>query len=635
MVGRRSLGVSILLGSILVASACSTHHEFGQGGSEGGGEAGGAAAGRGAGTTPGLTGGTGYGGAMSAAGSNAGVGAEAPGGSSGAGGDATLAPCEVDPCLNGGVCRAEGDQEMCDCPATYEGVLCEQEVDDCAASPCQNGGECVDASGSYSCSCKDGFSGVDCERVVSGCDDQPCLNASTCVGQGSAYTCQCKPGYAGNNCQQDVNECATNPCKNGALCTDGINKYTCACKAGYSGTECQTDINECATNPCKNGASCINGVNKYTCTCAAGYSGTECQTDIDECATSPCKNGASCINGVNKYTCSCSNLYTSPTCQYLEVKLVPTTFLGGGWATIATDISNDGLVLLMNATKGSSSAIGRLVDFGAANSVTLGAPYVDASGYGINNDGGVIVGSGLFDSVDNAIKIVGSTTSTLDLSPLGWGDAYTVSKAVSADGTAVVGTISAGGGTTAFYCKSGQACREVPTASSGILKTATSVSGDGSVVVGYTVGSDGSVSAWRWLTSTAQGATLSLPSTSWTLSSARGVSRNGLVVVGGAAINGVDHAVRWSGTPLTATDLGTGLANDTSADGSVTVGTDAGVPTVWFGTTRQTLASVIGTNPDLSGATLNDAVAVSDDGKVVAATATVSGVKRALMIRLP
>jgi probable HAF family extracellular repeat protein len=562
------------------------------------------------------------------------------GGSGGTGGSPEpVDPCAVDPCVNGGVCEAKGTEAVCSCDAAHEGDFCEKNVDDCAPKPCLNGGMCVDATAGYSCACVDGFSGVNCERVVSGCDDAPCLNSGTCASQGSSYKCTCKAGYSGTNCETNIDECASNPCKNGAACKDGVNGYTCTCKAGYKGTNCETDIDDCATTPCKNGGTCKDGVNSYMCTCQAGYNGTNCENDIDECAGSPCKNGGSCVNGVNKYTCSCTNRYTGLNCEYLEVKLVPSDYLGGGWATQATAISNDGKVVLLNATKGGDLAIGRLVDFGSANNIPLPPPYLNGSGFGLNSDGGVITGSFVGEEHDDAFKMVGGISTILDMVPVGWGaNVYATGRDVSADGAVVVGTVWQGGGYGPFYCKTGQNCREVPVDASGIAKVATAVNGDGSIVVGYTAPADPTVApgtAWRWVTSAAKAVSLTLGASSWSAPQALGISRNGQVIVGNAAINGVAHAIRWSGGSFTPTDLGTGQANATSSDGSVTVGVDGTTPIVWLGTTRNTLASLLGTNPDLSGATLVDAVAVSDDGKVVAATATVGGVSRALMVRLP
>ena len=109
-----------------------------------------------------------------------------------------------------------------------------------------------------------------------------------------------------------------------------------------------------------------------------------------------------------------------------------------------------------------------------------------------------------------------------------------------------------------------------------------------------------------------------------------------MVLVGGVTINGVPHAVRWVGSSGTATDLGAGVALGTNANGSVIVGSDnSGAAVVWNGTTRQTLAAILGSNSDLTGATLKEAVAVSDDGKVVSGTALISGKQRAFMARLP
>lgn len=173
----------------------------------------------------------------------------------------------------------------------------------------------------------------------------------------------------------------------------------------------------------------------------------------------------------------------------------------------------------------------------------------------------------------------------------------------------------------------------------GIVKAANSVNGDGTIVVGYTFPADpnnGIGTAWRWVNTAAKATVLSLGAATWSLPAANSISRNGLVVVGEASINGVSHAVRWSGGSFTPTDLGTGRALGTNADGSVTVGVDnSNVPIVWLGTTRHTLASLLGTNPDLSGATLRELVAVSDDGKVVGGTVRIGGNPRAFMARLP
>jgi len=592
-------------------------------------------------------------------------------------------PCSMDPCINGGLCSADGELAVCTCSGAYTGEHCEQNVDDCASRPCQNAGTCIDGTGAYTCTCPTGFSGEHCERAVSKCQDLPCLNGGTCVDQATSYvctcpsgfsgtncavnvddcaaspcknggtcvdgvntySCQCKAGYTGTTCQTDINDCAVNPCLNGGTCVDKVNDHSCTCKAGYTGATCQTDINECAVNPCLNGSVCVDKVNTYSCTCKAGYTGTNCQTDIDDCASQPCQNAGVCSDGVNTHSCACTNRYTGLNCEYLEVKLAPSNLTATAYSTRATALSNDGKVLLFQYSEsGANLRVGRLVDFDSANLVSLSGSLssVDnASGYGIDNDGATIVGGAdtSADSAYYAFKHVGTTSSIIDLSQFQYGAAPHRALDVSADGTTAIGVFQPGSGiVTSFFCKGAQACKDVPVEGNWLQIGANSVNGDGSVVVGYAytyTPADLGV-AWRWVTSTAQGTALPLNAATWTLPRANAVSRDGLVVVGEVQINGVSHAVRWSGASFTATDLGTGRATGTSADGSVTVGVDnSSTPLVWLGTTRQTLASLLGTNPDLAGATLTDLVAVSDNGKVVAGTATVSGVDRAFMARLP
>lgn len=630
-----------------LAFACAPSHVFGTGEGSDGGAAGETSEQAGS-SAAGSSGAGGHAGATSMGGSSAMAGEAGLGGASEAG--ATGDPCATDPCINGGLCSADGDKAVCACGAAYTGDHCELNVDDCASSPCQNGGTCIDGTAAYTCTCPTGFSGEHCERAVSKCQDKPCLNSGTCVDQTSSYKCTCPAGYSGTNCEVNVDDCAASPCKNGAACVDGVNAYTCQCKAGYTGATCQTNIDDCAASPCLNGSTCVDGVNAYTCQCKAGYTGSTCQTNINDCSPNPCQNGATCTDGVNAHTCTCTSRYTGPNCEYLEVKLAPDNLSAVAYTTKAKALSNDGKVLLFDYSETSGSAnaqIGRLVDFDAANLVYLSAPLssgYDASGYGIDNDGATIVGSAdsVADGTYNAFKHVGTTTTILDVSSFQYGAAPHHASDVSADGTTTIGVFLPGSGViTSFYCKAAQACKDVPVEGTSWLQvSANSVNGDGSVIVGYayTYTPADLGMAWRWVTSTAKGTALSVAGATWTLPRANAVSRDGLVVVGEVQINGVSHAVRWSGASFTPTDLGTGRATGTSADGSVTVGVDnSSVPQVWLGTTatHQTLASLLGTNPDLTGATLTDLVAVSDNGKVVGGTATISGVPHAFMARLP
>ena len=399
----------------------------------------------------------------------------------------------------------------------------------------------------------------------------------------------------------------------GADAEGGASSSTAGAPAGGDGDS----GDPCSTDPCFNGGKCS--------------------------ANSPCQNGGTCVDGVNASTCSCSGRYTGPKCEYLKIKLVPSDFIVTTTSTTATALSNDGKVALFNFADGAGHyGVGRLVDFDGANALSFTAPLSDGSGFGIDNDGTTIVGEADSDGVNKAFKRVGTVSSLLDLSPISNSTDSSRALDVTADGSTTVGSIYQGGATVAFYCKAGQACRQVLIdATNWIQQEATSVNANGSVVVGYSSPSDpsapgGSGVAWRWLTSNQKATALSLSASTWTYPHPNAISRDGLVVVGQVDINGATHPVRWSGSSFTPTDLGSGRAYGTSADGSVTVGVDSSnVPVVWLGTTRQTLASLLGSNPDLNGVTLTALVAVSDDGKVVAGTAKVGGIDRAFMARLP
>ncbi|XP_005113452.2 uncharacterized protein LOC101845983 [Aplysia californica] len=71
--------------------------------------------------------------------------------------------CTTAPCLNGGMCGAEGESYTCRCAPGYTGPNCETDIDDCRLLPCQNNAVCIDLVNSYFCACADGFTGTTCE----------------------------------------------------------------------------------------------------------------------------------------------------------------------------------------------------------------------------------------------------------------------------------------------------------------------------------------------------------------------------------------------------------------------------------------------------------------------------------------
>uniref|UniRef100_A0A8V5GPA8 Neurocan core protein n=1 Tax=Melopsittacus undulatus TaxID=13146 RepID=A0A8V5GPA8_MELUD len=79
-------------------------------------------------------------------------------------------PCQNNPCLHGGTCRANGTVCGCSCVPGFTGENCEIDIDDCLSSPCQNGGTCIDEVNSFVCLCLPSYGGSRCEKDTEGCD---------------------------------------------------------------------------------------------------------------------------------------------------------------------------------------------------------------------------------------------------------------------------------------------------------------------------------------------------------------------------------------------------------------------------------------------------------------------------------
>ena len=400
--------------------------------------------------------------------------------------------------------------------------------------------------------------------------------------------------------------------------------------AGAGGEAGATDDCEC-----KNGGSCAAD---GSCDCPEGTGGDLCDDNVDDCMPNPCMNAGECVDGVASHTCECTGLYTGPTCEDLEIMFVPTDFYLGPISR-ATALSNDGSVALFNASGDGGDYVGLLIDFESAVELQLASLKPSGRyGLGIDNDGTTVVGRVQLGGGAVAFERRGTTPSLLSLDPLPTPDDNSEAVDVSADGSTVVGNVNASdtGRFEAFSCKDG-ACEYVgnwPTEDGAHY--AQAVSGDGSVIAGYSVGNNSlAARAWRWTRSGKKTTTLQMLAGTWSQPFAFGVSRDGNVIVGAVNIHDVPHAVRWIGAAGTAEDLGVGTAYGTNADGTVTVGSDNDDAIVWKGKTRYKLATLLGDNPSLAGATLYSLVAVSDDGKVVAGTARYAGKDRAFMARLP
>lgn len=104
-------------------------------------------------------------------------------------------PCDVNPCLNNGVCRNKVNDYRCICPDGYSGDHCEKTP--CTNVNCNYGGSCVIDGSTWRCQCPAGYHGTYCER-------DPCYGVSSCnngycVVQGSTYICQCHSCWGNHN----------------------------------------------------------------------------------------------------------------------------------------------------------------------------------------------------------------------------------------------------------------------------------------------------------------------------------------------------------------------------------------------------------------------------------------------------
>lgn len=114
-------------------------------------------------------------------------------------------PCSPNPCQAGGVCRKQGYDFLCSCPASREGKYCEQERGDaCDGNPCRNGGSCRQSpdGSSFFCLCRPGYRGNHCETVADSCRPNPCLHGGLCISLKPGYRCSCTEARYGRHCEK-------------------------------------------------------------------------------------------------------------------------------------------------------------------------------------------------------------------------------------------------------------------------------------------------------------------------------------------------------------------------------------------------------------------------------------------------
>ncbi|XP_049577951.1 milk fat globule EGF and factor V/VIII domain containing b isoform X3 [Syngnathus scovelli] len=119
--------------------------------------------------------------------------------------------CKVNVCSNGGTCVTKaGSPFICICPDGFTGETCNQiETGPCKPNPCKNEGICAamgqsrrgDVFSEYVCKCQPGFDGVHCQNNVNDCAGQPCQNGGSCRDLDGDFKCRCPSPYVGKHCQ--------------------------------------------------------------------------------------------------------------------------------------------------------------------------------------------------------------------------------------------------------------------------------------------------------------------------------------------------------------------------------------------------------------------------------------------------
>jgi probable HAF family extracellular repeat protein len=289
------------------------------------------------------------------------------------------------------------------------------------------------------------------------------------------------------------------------------------------------------------------------------------------------------------------------------------------------DISADGLTVVGRNTSASGTEAtmwtraGGFVGLGHL----AGGSFISSAG-GVSADGSVVVGTSSSAAGTQAYRWT-SATSMVGLGDLPGGFISSSAGDVSADGSVVVGSSSSASGSEAYRWTSGGGMVGLGDVPGGYFSSgAAAVSADGSVVAG-----DGRslyfVEPSRWTSATGMVGLGVIPGSDpdWAMAEPFGISADGSTIVGLGVTGFSIDAFRWT-SASGVVSLGDGLASAASGDGSLVVGDSIERASIWDAqNNRRPIVQVLtDLGLDLTGWTLSEAWAITDDGRVIAGDGT-------------
>jgi probable HAF family extracellular repeat protein len=321
--------------------------------------------------------------------------------------------------------------------------------------------------------------------------------------------------------------------------------------------------------------------------------------------------------------------------------------VGGGFRSIAYDVSADGSVVVGEAASNSGRAAFRWTSIdGMAGLGYLPGGNSFSRANAVSADGSVIVGDARSSSRFEAFRW-NSMDGMVGLGHLFVGNTASLARAVSSDGSIIVGQGLTGQGGGAFRWTHVDGISGIGDPSGeNFLSTARDVSADGSVVVG-TSGNE----AFHWTDAGGWTGLGELPGGLFN-SHAFAVSADGSTVVGADQISGLSfEGFRWTSTEgmVGLGDLPGGAFNsaprDVSGNGNIVVGhseTALGQRAfIWddvrgMRELKDVLVNDYGLGPSLIGWDLIHANGISEDGKtIVGSGINPSGNNEAWIARIP